>query len=257
MAEDDRGQHGFLGELLGLRFDHHHGVARAGDHQIEVALARLLDRRVENELAVEVADPGGRDRPQERHAADRQRRRGRDHRQDVRVVLAVMGEHGDHDLGLVLEPLGEQRPDRAVDQARGQRLLLGGPALALEEAARDLARGERLLLVVDGQREEVLAGLDRPGRDRRREHDGLTHRRQHRTIGLTGDAAAFQDQLAPAPVGFLACDLEHSVTFLGGGNQARRVRSAPDRSRPSAHAPTPHPVRACQRRRPRRSISFW
>ena len=125
----------------------------------------LLDRRVEDELAVRVADPGGSDRAQERHAADGQRRRGRDHGQDVGIVLAVMGQHGDDDLGLVPEAVREQRPDRPVDQARGQRLLLGRAALALEEPARDLAGGERLLLVVDGEREEVLAGLDAPGGD--------------------------------------------------------------------------------------------
>ena len=44
VAEHHRGQHGLLGELLGLGLDHHHGVARAGDDQIEVALAGLLDR---------------------------------------------------------------------------------------------------------------------------------------------------------------------------------------------------------------------
>ena len=63
------------------------------------------------------------------------------------------------DLGLVAEALGEQRPDRPVDQARGQHLLLGRPAFALEEAAGDLAGGEGLLLVVHGEREEIVAGL--------------------------------------------------------------------------------------------------
>ena len=53
----------------------------------------------------------------------------------------------------------EERPDRPVDQPRGQRLLFGRPALALEKAAGDLAGGEGLFLVIDGQREEILAGL--------------------------------------------------------------------------------------------------
>ena len=74
-------------------------------------------------------------------------------------------QHGGDDLDLVAEALREQRADRPVDQARDQGLVLGGPALALEEAAGDLARGEGLLLVVHGQREEVLA---RPHRTRRR-----------------------------------------------------------------------------------------
>ena len=67
----------------------------------------------------------------------------------VGVVLLVEGEHrGDH-LRLAQEALREERPDRAIDQARGEHFLLGLAAFALEEAARDLAGGEGLLLVVD------------------------------------------------------------------------------------------------------------
>ena len=69
------------------------------------------------------------------------------------------------DLDLVAESVREQRTDRPVDQARDQRLVLGRPTLALEEAAGDLSGGEALLLVVDGQREEILARLDGPGAD--------------------------------------------------------------------------------------------
>ena len=80
-------------------------------------------------------------------------------RDDVGIVLEVVREHGDDDLRLVAEALGEQRADRAVDQAGDQRLLLGRTAFALEVAAGNLAGGEGLFLVVDGQREEVDAGL--------------------------------------------------------------------------------------------------
>ena len=68
-------------------------------------------------------------------------------------------ENGGDDLGLVAEALGEERADRAVDQARDERLVLARPAFALEVAAGDLARGEGLFLVVDGEREEVDARL--------------------------------------------------------------------------------------------------
>ena len=92
---------------------------------------------------------------------DRQRRRGADQRDDVGIVLEIVAQHGADDLRLVEEARREERPDRPVDQARGQRLLFRRPALALEEAAGDLAGGEGLFLVVDGEREEILAGLRR------------------------------------------------------------------------------------------------
>ena len=98
---------------------------------------------------------GAADRTHEGHAGKRERGGCRDHRHDVGIVLEVMGEDGGDDLGLAAETVGEERADRAVDEAGGQRLLLARPAFALEEAAGDLAGGEGLLLVVHGEREEI------------------------------------------------------------------------------------------------------
>nr|GFD56257.1 hypothetical protein [Tanacetum cinerariifolium] len=89
----------------------------------------------------------------------------------------------------VVEAFGEQRADRAIDQAADQRLTLGRATLALEEAAGNAAAGGELLLVVDGQREEVLAFLDVLGGGDRAEHHGLAERRDYRAIGLAGDLA--------------------------------------------------------------------
>ena len=78
-------------------------------------------------------------------------------RQDVGIVLQIVRQRGDDDLRLVAPAVGEQRTDRAVDQARDQRLLLGRTAFALEIAAGNAAGGVVFLLVVDGQRQEVDA----------------------------------------------------------------------------------------------------
>jgi hypothetical protein len=72
-----------------------------------------------------------------------------DHRDDIGVVLEIMAQYRRDDLGLAAEVRMEERPDRPVDQARGQNLLFARPALALEEAARDLAGSEGFLLIVD------------------------------------------------------------------------------------------------------------
>ena len=94
-----------------------------------------------------------------------------------------------HDLHFVEEAVREQRADRAVDQARGQRLFLGRTTFALEEAARDAARGVGLLDVVDGQREEVLARVARSWRPTAvTRTDGVAHRDEDRTVGLAGEA---------------------------------------------------------------------
>ena len=120
-----------------------------------------------------------------------------------------MLQHGDDDLRLVLEALDEQRADRAVDEAGNQGFLLGRTAFALEIAAGDLARGEGLFLVVDGQREEVEARLGLFLEDHRGQDDGVAVGGQHRAVGLTGEAARLEGQLAAGPVDGFAFDIEH------------------------------------------------
>ena len=93
----------------------------AGDDEVELAALHLLDGRVEDVLAVDIADAGGADRAEERNARQRQGGRAADQRDDVGVVLQVVAQHGGDDLDLVAEAVGEQRADRAVDQAGDQR----------------------------------------------------------------------------------------------------------------------------------------
>ena len=100
----------------------------------------------------------GADRTRERDLADRQRGRRGDRAEDVGLVLLVGREDRDDELDVVLVALGEERADRAVGQAGGQGGRLGRARLALDEAARDLARGVHPLLELDREREEVEAG---------------------------------------------------------------------------------------------------
>ena len=95
----------------------------------------LLERWIEDVPAIDEADPGRADRTHEGRAGKGQGGGGGDHGDDVGIVLEIVRQDGDDHLGLVLEALDEQRPDRPVDQAGDQRLLLRGAALALEEAA--------------------------------------------------------------------------------------------------------------------------
>jgi hypothetical protein len=214
-------EHDLLGELLGFRLDHQHGVGRAGDDEIELRFLDLVDQRVELVGAVEIADAGCADRAGERHARQRQGGGGGDHGDDVGVVLEVVLQHRADDLRLVPVALDEERADRPVDQARDQRLLLGRAAFALEIAAGNAAGGEGLLLVVHREREEVDPGLGRLGGDDGREHDGLAIGREHRGVGLAGDLAGFEHELAPAPHQFFGLDIEHGFFFRIGFRPVR------------------------------------
>jgi hypothetical protein len=96
VAEDDRAQHFFLGQLIGFRFHHHHGVLGAGDDQVQTlfgVVAKLVHVGhfgVQHIGAVRKADARGGDRAHEGDAGNRQRGGGRDHRDDVGIVDEVV-----------------------------------------------------------------------------------------------------------------------------------------------------------------------
>ncbi len=158
MAEQDGLGHDVLGQELGARLDHHDRVARARDDEVELRLGELAVGRVDDELAADPADAHRTDGSAERDLADRQRGRGGHGAEDVGLVLLVGREDRHDELDVVLVALGEERADRAVGQAGGQRGRLGRACLALDEAARDLAGGVHALLELDREREEVEAG---------------------------------------------------------------------------------------------------
>jgi hypothetical protein len=194
VAEHHGAQHHFLGQLVRFGLDHQHRGFGSGDHEVELRRRELGLGRIQNVLPVEVSDARGADRARERNAGDRDGGRRADQRGNVRIDLRIDRHHRRDDLHFVVEAVREERAQRAVDQATGQRLLLRRASFTLEEAARDLARGVGLLLVVDGQGKEVLAGLGGLRGHARHEDDGVAEARQDRAPGLAGDLARFEGQ---------------------------------------------------------------
>ncbi len=191
VAVDHGAEHHGLRQQLGFGLDHQHRVGRAGDDEVEGRRLHVLAIRVELVLAVDVAHARGTDRTLERDARHRERGGRAEQRRDVRIDFRIERDDRRHHLHFIEEELGEERTDRAVDQARDQRLLLGRTAFALEEAARDAARGVRLLDVVDGEREEILARLRFATADGGDEHHGVAHGNEDGTVGLAGETAGF------------------------------------------------------------------
>ncbi len=105
--------------------------------------------------------------------------------QDVGGVHLVRAEHRGDDLRVLLEPVGEERTHRAVDEARREDLVVALAPLALEEAARNLSGGERLLDVLTGEGEEVEARPLVAG-DGGDEDDALAVRDEDGAVSLLG-----------------------------------------------------------------------
>ena len=64
-----------------------------------------------------------------------------------------------HQVHFVVETFWEQRANRAVDQAAGQRFVLRRLGFALEKTAGDFASGIGFFNVIHREGEEILAGL--------------------------------------------------------------------------------------------------
>ena len=191
-----------LGDLVRARLDHQERVVGAGHDQVELGLGEVGLVRVDHELALELADPHRAHVGRERDVGQRQRGGGAVHREDVVRVHVVDAHRRRHDLRLAVPALREQRPDRPVDHARGEDALLGGAALALEEAAGDLPGGVHPLLDVHRQGEEVDVAEVAGGR-------GAEH---HRVAGADDDrAACLLGELAGLEADLGACDVDRGA----------------------------------------------
>ncbi len=227
MAEHDSAEHQLFAQFLGFRFDHQHRIAGTSDHEVELGFLHLVDVRVKHILAVDVADAGTTNRTHERNARECQRCGSGNDRQDVRIVLEIVLHNGDDDLGVVLVAVGEERTDRAIDQAGNQRFLFARTTFTLEVATRDLAGGVGLFLVVDGQRKEIETGLGLLGRNDGGQNHGLAISRQHGAISLARDLAGLEDERTAAPFDFHFVLLEHILSFICGRGRAIQTCATP------------------------------
>ena len=182
-----------LGGLGGAALDHHDGLARAGDDEIEIALEQLGDGREDDELAVLARDADADDRAVPGDVGDVERGRGAGEGEDVGLVLLVAGEHRRDDLRVLLEPVGEERAQRPIHDPAGEDLLVALAGLALEEAAGDLAGRVRLLDELAGEGEEVEAGA-LVLRDGGHQDHRLAERDEDRPVGLLGESARLEGE---------------------------------------------------------------
>src|SRR5262245_15682882 len=192
VAEHHRAQHVVLGQLFGFRFHHQHRIVGAGDDQIELALDHFVKLRVKNVVTVDDAGTCGADGAHERNAGQGERGGGRDHGNDIGIILKIVRQRGDNHLRVATPAVGEQRTHWPVNEARGQRLFLRRAAFSLEVAAGNPAGSEELFLIVDGQRQEVDSFLRRLAGNDGGIRGGLAIGGEHGPIGLPRDPAGFQ-----------------------------------------------------------------
>ncbi len=178
------------GTWFGAGLDHRETFLRADDDQVEVVAAlHRGERRVDDELPVDLGDAHGADRAGERHRAQHERGRGPVDAEDVVPGDEIGRQHGADDLHLVAVALRPERPDRAVDHPRGQDRPLGGASLALEEAAGDLPGRVHPLLDIHREREKVGAFAGLGSARRGRQDHGVATADDDRSVRLLGETS--------------------------------------------------------------------
>ena len=213
-------EHYLLAHTFRAGLDHEDRVGGAGHHQVELGIAHLRHRRVDDDLTVDVAHPDRAHRALERDVRDDERRRGAVDAQDRRVVLLVHRQHGRDDLHVEPEAVWEQRSQRTVRQSRCQDRRLARPAFPAHERARYLAGRVELLLVVAGEREEVDAFPRLLRHHHRAEDDGIALAKDHGSVRLLGHPAGLDRQPPPGDLDIL-CRYRHANTSMCGRTSAR------------------------------------
>ena len=112
------------------------------------------------------------------------------HRDDIRVNLRLTETTVAITLNFVDEAFREQRANRAVNQTRDRVSASLGQAFTTEEATRDTT-SVGTLLIVNGQREEVLTGLAFSTNNGNK-YRGVIHANYNSGSSLTSHHAGFQ-----------------------------------------------------------------
>ena len=189
-------EHIVLRHFLCAGLDHDDLLLGAAHRDVHQASLTLLERRVEDDLAVDDADIDTGNRVVKRDIRNGNRDGCTVQTGDLRRVVVVVAHDGAHDGNIVAQVLREQRAHRAVNLAGGDGSLLACLALAAHEGARDAAYRIQLLLKINGEREEINAVARLRGCSCGAEHNGVAVADQCRTVCQLRHLACLNRQLA-------------------------------------------------------------
>ena len=196
VCELDGSEHHLFRNLLHLAFDHQDVVDRTADHNVEVHAVHFREFGVDDVLSVETCDADLRDGASERNVRNGQC--GRSGQTGQRVGLNILvGRNEVHrhvNFGVVIR--GEQGTQGAVDQTGDENLTVVGAAFALHEAAGIASARSVLLFVLHLERHEIGVGFCVLGGYYRGQEHRIALLDHHRAVGLLGQFARFDLDLA-------------------------------------------------------------
>ena len=237
MTKQHRTQHLVFGQLLGFGFHHQYGRLGTGNHQVQRGFFQLTAAGVEDVHAILEAHAGGADRATERNTGNGQGGGSADQGGDIRILVLVSRHDRGNDLHFIHEALGKQRANGAVNQAAGQGFFFAGTTFTLEEATRNTAGGVGLFLVVNGQGEEVLAGIRFFLAYYGDQHFGVTDTDHDSGGGLAGNLPGFQGYRVTAELNLFSDFIEHISSLLSSRQSSRPMPLITIHLLPGHHIP--------------------
>ena len=194
MPKHHRAQHHIFRQLHGFRFDHQNSRFSACNNQIQLGGFQFGQSRVQNVFAIDISNTRSTDRAVKRDAGNRQGGGSTDQGRNIRIDFTLGGHDGSNDLHVIVKTLREKRAQRAIDQTGSQDFLLGGTTFTLEETTGNTTRSVSPFLVINRQREEVLAGLDAFGANHCHQHYRVIQANHYGARRLAGNLPSFQGQ---------------------------------------------------------------
>ncbi len=221
MGKFHRTQHLCFGQLICLRFHHHHSVFGTGHNQIKALIRvvaqvlHVINGRVQNIFAVFKTNTCRTDRAHEWRAGNGQCCGSRDHCHHIRVIDQVVGQNGTHHQNFVFETWYEQRADRTVDQAGCQGFFFSRAGFTLEKTAWYFTGGVVFFLIMHSEREEILARLLCFCKGHVRHNRGFAQSGDYGAVSLTCDFACFECERLFAPLHRLFDFVKHHRFLMG------------------------------------------
>lgn len=161
VTEHDAVKHLVVGDFVCARFNHCNQGIGGCNRNRHLRFFTLFRRGVDNVFAVHQTDGNTADGAVPRNFRHADGDGNANHRRDFGGAVGVNGHHGCHHADVVAHILREQRTNRTVNHARGERCLFGSSALTAQERTGDSAHGIQLFFKIHGKRKEIhaLAGL--------------------------------------------------------------------------------------------------
>ena len=216
MRKTEGFHHPALGHVLGSRLHHHNGVVGTRHDEIQCRSIQIGEGRAQDELIVDQTHAHRANGGVKGKVRNSERRGGAGDREDIGIVLAIRGQQETGHLRFATPATRKQGPQRPIDQATGDDLLLVRPAFPLEEATRDPTRRVEALAIVHRQRQEVDVRPVTAGGRNGGQHDRVAQADGHRSRGLLGQTACFDDQIVVADLCLYRVN-QLSCSFSGAG----------------------------------------